>query len=162
MIITEALLERYLCEARKIYFYIFYDWIYCTKEGECAREISYSAIDSSSIINIDLTSNADLALLMKFQTFYRFFCCSSDYVSGKAICEIAATGNGNNLLRMAGQINNFFSCAICARLSFMLPVWRFLFFFRLIWQTSRSDLRFVLTSTSFFLFLFAWLSDVKK
>lgn len=71
--------------------------------------ISYSVIDSSSIINIDLTSQRRpelrlLSLLIPVGLYFR-----------KAIWKIAVIGNGNNLLRMEGQINKFFSsCASTA------------------------------------------------
>lgn len=74
----------------------------------CSAKNLYSAIDSSSIINIDLTSNADLALGVKFGTFYGT-ARRLDYVSGKLFGKIAAGEGGNNLLRMQRQIINFFS-----------------------------------------------------
>lgn len=132
---------RYLCEARKaLHIYAFttltkfsgrHDKLHnpTTKiwketEGMCSAKNLYSAIDSSSIINIDLTSNADLALGVKFRTFYDT-ARRLDYVSGKLFGEIAARESGNNLLRMQRQINNFFlrllGCHLCFRLDFFVP-----------------------------------------
>jgi hypothetical protein len=134
----------------------------------CTRiKISYSIIDSSSIINIDLTSYTELAFWWKIPSFfYRIFIATflvslPIFISGKVIWRIAVTESGNNLLRMATQINIFFSLSLLLLTVNYTSGLEVSSFPRLISRPSQIHLRFAFYIHQQVSFL-CWWNDVKK